>query len=86
MHFKNTFKVYLKYNYYEILDGPRIYLKHTGLNYFLVLQTLQIKISPKVHLKYTSYLEYRSIFEVQFNFSRTKLTKVYITSEQLPSG
>ena len=31
---------------------------------FITLQTLEIKISPKVYLKYTSsYLEYRSIFE-----------------------
>ena len=64
MHFKNTFKVYLKYNYYQILDGLRVYLKDTDLNYFSVSQTLEIKISPKVYLKYTSYLEYRSIFEV----------------------
>ena len=33
-----------------------------------MLQTLEIKISPEVCLKYTSYLEYKSIFEVELNF------------------
>ena len=41
-----------------------VYLKHTNINYFSVLQTLEIEISPKAYLKHTSYLEYRIIFEV----------------------
>ena len=41
-----------------------VYLKHTTINYFSVLQTLEIEISPKAYLKHTSYLEYRIIFEV----------------------
>ena len=52
--------------YYKIVDGLRVYLKHTNLNYFSVilqsLQTLEIKISSKLYLECTSY-EY-SIFEV----------------------
>ena len=67
--------------YYKIVDGLRVYLKHTNLNYFSVilqsLQTLEIKISSKLYLKCTSY-EY-SIFEVYLNLSRRKLLiKVYI--------
>ena len=64
MYLKNTFKVYLKYNYYQNLDGLTVYLKHTDLNYVLVTQTLEIKTSPKVYLNNTLYLEYRRIFEV----------------------
>ena len=47
-----------------MFDGLKVYLKPTNLNYFLVSQTLEIKITPKVYLKYILYLEYRSIFEV----------------------
>ena len=67
MHFKNRFKVYLKYT--SLLNSQlKVYLKHTDLNYFSIifinLQTLELKISPNVYLKYTSYLGYRNIFEV----------------------
>ena len=45
-----------------MFDGLKIYLKHTNLR---VSQTLEIKISPKLYWKYTSYLEYGSIFAGQ---------------------
>ena len=53
-----------------MLEGLKVYLKHTNLSYFSVSQIFEIRISPKVYFKYTSYLECKSIFEVQFDFSR----------------
>ena len=56
------------------------YLKNTQKNTFSVSQTLEIKISPKVHLKYTSYLEYtqKYIWSIA-TFQQDKiLIKVYI--------
>ena len=79
MHFKNRFKVYLKYT--SLLNSwwaQSIYLKDTKLNYFSVSQTLEIKISPKVHLKYTSYLACRSIRSIAQLQQDKILIKVYI--------
>ena len=42
-------------------------MKHTDLNYFSVSQTLEIKISPKVYLKYTSYLEYFILLYLEYS-------------------
>ena len=51
-------------------------------------QTLEVKISPKVYVKYTSYLEYRSIFEIYIAlFQQEKiLIKVTQFMEKWPSG
>ena len=74
LHFKNMFKVYLKYtssNSWWILS----ILEHINLNnfpiIFIKLQPLEVKISPKVYLEYTSYLEYGSIIQVELNVSNT---------------
>ena len=74
LHFKNMFKVYLKYtssNSWRILS----ILEHINLNnfpiIFIKLQPLEVKISPKVYLEYTSYLEYGSIIQVELNVSNT---------------
>ena len=68
MHFKNRLKVYLKYtslpNSQWTQSILETYKSKLFFNYFINLQTLEVKISPKVYLKYTSYLEYRSLFEV----------------------
>ena len=63
MHFKNRFKVYLKYTSLQNSRWTQSILDTYKFKLFLVSETLEIKISPKVYLKYTSYLEYRSIFK-----------------------
>ena len=51
----------------SLLNSWWTHLKRTNLNYFSIifinLRSLKVKISPKVYLKYTSYLEYRCIFK-----------------------
>ena len=75
MHFKNSYKVYLSILsilQYWILDGLKVYLTNISTDnfpnnlpiIFMNMQTVEVKISPKVYLKYTSCLEYRGIFEV----------------------
>ena len=72
MHFKNSYKVYLSILPYWILDRLKVYLTNISTNnfpnslpiIFMKMQIVEVKISPKVYLKYTSYLEYRGIFEV----------------------
>ena len=47
-----------------LMDSIKVCFKHTNLNYLSLSEALEIKISPKVYLKYTSCLEYRRIFEL----------------------
>ena len=73
MPFKNTYKVYLKYN--SLLNSgwtQSILETYKFKLYFSVTNIGNQNISPKVYLKYTSYIGYRSIFEAKLNFSRTK--------------
>ena len=60
LHFKNRFKVSLKYTY--LLNSwctqyiLEIYKSKLFSIIFIKLQILQVKISPRVYLKYTWYL------------------------------
>ena len=55
--------------------------------FFIKLQILEVKIFPKVYLKYTSYLEYRGMFEAIAQFRQEKiLIEVYIIYGAMASG
>ena len=46
-----------------LMDSLETYKSELFFNYFHKFTSLKVKISPKVYLKYTSYLEYRCIFK-----------------------